>query len=52
MVRASEKGPQIVAEDLYTVPQGLIPKRRKPNFRNPDLHVFPHERKRKVPTVK
>jgi hypothetical protein len=51
LVRASEKGPEVVAEDLYTVPSGLLlPKVKKRKMKD-SLHVMPHERKKKIPTV-
>lgn len=51
-VRSSDKGPEVVAEDLFTVPEGLIRQRRKRKGSKQDtLHVMPSERKKKAPTV-
>jgi hypothetical protein len=52
MVRASEKGPEIVAEDLYTIPSGLIPptaKKRRVIIK--DDKVTKHDKTKKTPTV-
>jgi len=48
IVRASENGPEVVAEDLYNVPSALLlPQVKKRRSNEP----VPRERKKKVPTV-
>lgn len=52
IVRASDKGPEVVAEDLYTVPPGLLPpKAKKQKMKADSVHVMPRDRKKKTPTV-
>lgn len=50
-ISPTAKGPQVVAQNLFSLPEGLSRNRKRKGPRQDSLHVMPSERKKKAPAV-